>query len=232
MTSQRSTWMRPAASRSGPPSRPARSASASARIETAVSAGLSAPMSRPAGPAEAVELLLGHAGLEQPLAPLLLGAAAAERADVERIGAQSGRERRDVELVVVGQHDDRRVAIGANPREAPRSGHSTTISSALGTRSGVAYCGSRVDADRVPADRLRGGAERLAGVDGADDDESRRRPEDLGEDLRALRARAGRCGAAPARAAPARVGRRRSPRSRSSSTSTLRADARGRPRRR
>jgi Xaa-Pro dipeptidase len=45
-----SAWMRPLACRSGPPSRPARSAMISARIETAVSAGVCAPMSRPAGP--------------------------------------------------------------------------------------------------------------------------------------------------------------------------------------
>ena len=40
--------------------------------------------------------------------------------------------------------------------------------------------------DRAPADHLRGAAERLGGVDGADHEQARRRPEDLREDLTAV----------------------------------------------
>ena len=47
---QPGTVMRPLFSESGPPSRPDRTARISARIETAVSAGVTAPMSRPSGP--------------------------------------------------------------------------------------------------------------------------------------------------------------------------------------
>ena len=47
---ERSAWIRCFAWRNGPPPRPARAASASARIESAVSAWLSAPMSSPHGP--------------------------------------------------------------------------------------------------------------------------------------------------------------------------------------
>src|SRR5439155_20756922 len=43
-------WMRPLRSRRRPPWRPARTATISARIETPVSAGVSAPRSSPAGP--------------------------------------------------------------------------------------------------------------------------------------------------------------------------------------
>ena len=42
---------------------------------------------------------------------------------------------------------------------------------------------ARVGDDRPPAEQLRGAAERLGGVDGAVDEEARRRREDVGEDL-------------------------------------------------
>ena len=60
-------------------------------------------------------------------------------------------------------------------------GHSTT--ELVGARHALArrVFRPRIDADRVPTDRLRGGAERLAGVDGADDDQTRRRAEHLCE---------------------------------------------------
>ena len=45
-----SGWMRPPDSASRPPLRPVRAASTSAMIETAVSAGVTAPMSSPSGP--------------------------------------------------------------------------------------------------------------------------------------------------------------------------------------
>ena len=41
---------------------------------------------------------------------------------------------------------------------------------------------ARVGHDRLPADRLRGAAERLRRVDGAEDEQARRRPVDVGED--------------------------------------------------
>ena len=64
------------------------------------------------GPTIRVELLLRDARLEQPLAAPLLVAARAERTDVERLGLERGDQRRLVELVVVGQHDDRRLVVG------------------------------------------------------------------------------------------------------------------------
>ncbi len=64
----------------------------------------------------------------------------------------------------------------------PRPDDPVGARQALGRREGRA----RVDDDRVPADQLRGGAERLGGVDGAEDDEPRRRPVHLGVDPVAL----------------------------------------------
>ena len=73
--------MRVVASLSRPPSRPARTAMISARIDTAVSAGECAPMSRPVGAVDAFELSLVDAGLEeQPATPFLV-ATRAERTD-------------------------------------------------------------------------------------------------------------------------------------------------------
>ena len=120
----------------------------------AVSAGLSAPMSRPAGPAEPASCASGHARLEQPLAALRLRAPAAERADVERVG-RAGPPRapgcRTCRRASARRRRCRgRGAICSNAC----SGHSTTISSALGIRSAVAKQRARVDADRVPAERL------------------------------------------------------------------------------
>ena len=88
----------------------------SARIESAVSGCVSAPMSRPQGPRSA-RALLGDARLEQPLAAALLVAARAERADVERLGLERALQRGDVELVVVREHDDRRLVVGRDLRE-------------------------------------------------------------------------------------------------------------------
>jgi hypothetical protein len=64
-------------------------------------------------------------------------------------------------------------------RASASSGHSTISSSALGIRS-------RVDADRVPAEQSRRGAQCLGRVDGTDDDEPGRRAVDLREDLHVL----------------------------------------------
>ena len=78
----------------------------SARMETAVSSGVCAPMSRPTGPGDARELLLRDARLAQPVAALLLRAARAESADVADPAAQRARDGRVVQLRVVREHDD------------------------------------------------------------------------------------------------------------------------------
>ena len=174
------------------PVRPARTASASLRIATAVSAGVSAPRSRPGGAVDSGELAppSGPRRRAPPGASPASCASRSRRRRTPRCGAQL--QRRHVELQVVREHDDRRAVVGRDPASAT-SGHSTISSSALGIRSGVAKSARGVDADRVPAEQLRRGAERLRRVDRADDDEPRRRPVDLGEDLQRPRARASRC---------------------------------------
>ena len=107
-----STWIRCFASRNGPPHAPARTASISARIDSAVSACVSAPMSRPHGPWIRASFSSLDAGLEQALAATLLVAARAERADVEGLGLERCDQRRLVELVVVREHDDRGLVVG------------------------------------------------------------------------------------------------------------------------
>ena len=148
----RSTWMRPAEVRSGPPGRPALTARISARIESAVSGGEMAPMSRPQGPWIRSSASFRHAGSEQPLAPSRLRGSAAERADVERVRLERGLQGREVELLVVRQDDDRRVAIGPNLRErllGPLDDDLVGARHPLGGREAAA----RIDADRAPADR-------------------------------------------------------------------------------
>src|SRR5207237_747156 len=71
-----SPWMRAFASRSRPPLRPARTARISARTETAVSAGESAPAARPPGPASRSSSAPGHpAPTRRPPAEELRGCA-------------------------------------------------------------------------------------------------------------------------------------------------------------
>ena len=176
--------MRPGASRSGA----AQAAGAQReRLGEDRDGGLGRALGTDVEPGRAAqprELGVGQPASTQPLAPLRLGAPAAERADVERVGAQRCRERRDVELVVVRQHDDGGVAVGRDLRERLVGPFDDDL---VGARHALAASRTRprIDADRVPADSLRGGAERLAGVDGADDDQARRRAEHLREDPRA-----------------------------------------------
>src|SRR4051812_5859993 len=59
------------------------------------------------GTRHARELLLAEPALEEPLAPLLLRAAAAEGPDVAHPAPDGPADRRVVELRVVGQDDDR-----------------------------------------------------------------------------------------------------------------------------
>ena len=137
-----------------------------------------------ARPLDAVERLLRDAGLEQALTPPRLRRPAAEGADVERVRRERGLERRHVELLVVGQDDDGGVAIGADVRErllGPLDDDLVGARHALGASRSGARASTQIV--RQPS-ALRGGAERLGGVDRTEHDEARRRPEHLGEDLR------------------------------------------------
>ena len=128
-------------------------------------------------------------------------------------------ERRDVELLVVRQHDDRGVAVGADLRERRLGPFDDDLVGARDALRGRVFRAAH--RRRSCANRpLRGGAERLAGVDGADDDETRRRAEHLGEDLQAPRARAWpfRCTSRASTASPSGSSPTTSPRSSSTST--------------
>src|SRR5881227_1576542 len=59
----------------------------------------------PARARDAVELVLGHTGLDEQTAAPLLVAPRAEPPDVERVGREGALHEREVELVVVSQHD-------------------------------------------------------------------------------------------------------------------------------
>ena len=115
-----------------------------------------------------------RAHFEQAGAARFLRDPAAERGDVERVAAQRRREGRDVELVVVRQHHHRRVAVEPDLSERLIGpGDDDSVGARHPLRRREARAG--IDADRVPAEGARSGAHRLAGVDRADGDESRRR---------------------------------------------------------
>ena len=117
--------------------RPLRTATTSARIESAVSSGRHGAQVEADRRRHPVELRLGHPGLEQPRAPLVLRPPAAHRADVCGLGAERDPQRRVVELRVVGEDRDVGGAIDAELGEGlvgPGGDHS----SASGKRALVA----------------------------------------------------------------------------------------------
>ena len=209
-----SAWMRVLARRlSGPPARPARTASISASIESAVSAGDSAPMSRPHGPAMRSSVRFGDAGLAQQLAPALLVAPRAERADVERVASRAPPVSIGTSNLSSWVRTTIAVPTSGRTWASASSGHATSSSSALGIRSRRREPRARVGDDRRPAEQLRGAAERLGRVDRAVDEQARRRrrrrrrrPSAPSCSITWLRPRRKR---APARARRARQGRRR-----------------------
>ena len=81
---------------------PACTASASARIETAISAGVSGADVEPGRPVDPAQV--GDAAVGQPVGPGLLHPPRAERADVADVAGQRRRQGRAGELVVVAGH--------------------------------------------------------------------------------------------------------------------------------
>ena len=102
---------------SRPPPRPLRTATTSARIESAVSSGVTAPRSRPIGAAIRSISASVIPRLEQARAALVLRSPAAHRADVGRLGAQRDLKRGVVELRVVGEDRDVGGAVDAELSE-------------------------------------------------------------------------------------------------------------------
>ena len=64
----------------------------------AISAGETAPISRPIGPLMRSSRPIVNAELPQPVEAPGVGAAAAERTDIENIGAQRDRQRRIIQF--------------------------------------------------------------------------------------------------------------------------------------
>ena len=141
----------------------------SARIETAISAGLTAPMSRPIGRVDALDRRLAEARGLQPLDAARMRLPRAERADVEALGLERGVERRIVDLRIVGQRQQGGVAVEPE-RGSASSGHSAQTGTS-GKRSGVAKAvrGSTIVMSKPES--LRHRRERLADVHRAGDDD-------------------------------------------------------------
>ena len=105
-------------------------------IETAISAGLTAPMSRPIGAWIRASAVLVEPERPHSFEPLGVSLPRSERADVEAVRLQRDDQRRVVDLGIVGQEADRGVAVRGEAASAS-SGHSATTG-VSGKRSGVA----------------------------------------------------------------------------------------------
>ena len=155
-------------------------------IDSAVSSGVSAPRSRPIGALRRASSSSVMPRASEPLAALLLGAARAHRAHVRGVGAQRDAERGVVELGVVREHGDRRRAIdAADALEGllrPRGDDLLGVGEAVRAREEAA----RVDDVGPPAARARQRAQLGGEVDGAEDDQPRRREGDVDEQVPAL----------------------------------------------
>src|SRR5436190_2195358 len=141
---------------------------------------------QPAGPGDPVDVLVGDAGLAEPLAPPLLVAARAERADVESVARERAGQRRQVELVVMGEDDHGRAEIRLHLGERLlRPGDDDLV----GARHPLAgrEARTRVCHDRRPAEELGPAAKRFRGVHRPVHDEARRRPVHVGEHLQPVR---------------------------------------------
>src|SRR5579885_1726393 len=129
-------------------------------------------------------------GVAESLAPLLLRAPRAERADVEAASLAAAAERGQVEALLVHQRDERRLGVDVD-LVRPGDDELAGARDALARREP----GPRVDDDRPPAERRSERAERLGDVACADRDEARRRSDLLGEHgPRTLLAETGRDG--------------------------------------
>ena len=162
------------------PARPVRRAMISAQIDTAVSSGVRAPMSRPMGAMMRAEVGVGRRPPRASRASaVVVGAAAAHRPEVADVGGERGHDGGHVELGVVGEHAHR-VAAGrasAPTRSSSRWGQSTTTSSASGKRcAGGEHLAGVAHGDAV-AEHLGHPDERGGEVDGAEDEHPRRRGE-------------------------------------------------------
>ena len=123
--------------------------------------------------ADAADLVLGVAGVQEPAAARVLRPAAAQRADVGDGRAQRRAERRLVEAGVVREHDD----VGGLVGPVQVVGHRRPADHDLvGVGQALAGCelAARIRDDRAEADQLRDPAQGLGGVDGAEHHHHRR----------------------------------------------------------
>ena len=174
--------MRPGASLSEPPPRPARLATASARIERAVSAGETAPMSSPAGPRI------------RSMSPSVSPASRKGRGAVPGSGATRAPRRRTRPSATRGAGISKRsscvrtttaVSWSGRTCASASSGQATSSSSAFGTRSFVAkQARASATTVRQPTTWLQ--RRRVGEVERADHEEAQRRSEHLDEDVLAL----------------------------------------------
>ena len=129
-------------------------------IATAISGGDTAPIGSPIGAWMRASFSSLAPCSFQPLDAPAVGFARAERADVEAVALERMQQRRIVDLRVVGQRDERRVAVDAERRQrrvGPLGDH-LHVGKALRARER----GARIDDGHVIAEQRRDRRQRLA----------------------------------------------------------------------
>ena len=148
-------------------------ATISPMIDTAISAGLTAPMSSPIGAWMRASAASSKPSRAHPLDPLGVRLSRSERADVETIGLERDHERRVVDLGVMGQEADRGIAVERRlgERFVRPLGDDGRVGKALRRREG----GARIDDRYVETGDSRDRRQRLRDMHGADEGQARRR---------------------------------------------------------
>ena len=161
------------------------------RIETAISAGDTAPIAEPDRAVDARQIGCRRSPVRCSRSQRAgMGAPRAERADVEALRAQRHGERRVVELRVVGQRHDRRARGRASAAPAPRPAI-RCVSSTPGKPRFGRQGAARIDDDQPVVGRDQHLHQRLRDMHRADHEAAPRRAEHLDEDapLRRLEGR-------------------------------------------
>ncbi len=156
-------------------------------IARAVSAGARPPRSRPTGPRSRASSLLPHPRRAEPLAPIALRLAAADRPDVAAVAAERLDDRRLVELDVVGQDGDGVLRpepdlVGDLVRPADDQPVDLVRRETLRRRERRAA----IDDDRLVTELAGEADERSSDLDGTDDDQPGPGGKRLDEDRPAL----------------------------------------------
>ena len=155
-----------------------------AMIATAISAGDTAPMASPIGAWMRASAASRDALRLQPVEPPGVRLSRSERADIEALAHQRVQQRRIVDLGIMGERDERRVAVDIERRQ--RHVRPLRDQGDVGKPLGRGKGGARIDDRHLIVERAGKRRQRLADMNGAGDDEVRHRRMNRQEHLAAV----------------------------------------------